>query len=121
MHRNTRLPSPWLPGILAVCAVLLLGTLAAAKDPPREQVEFFEKKVRPVLAEHCFACHSAAKGKKKGGLLLDSREAILQGGDTGPALVPSEPDKSLLIKAIRHTDPDLKMPPKNPLTAMQVA
>src|SRR4051812_15458632 len=61
-----------------------------------EQIEFFEKKVRPVLAEHCYRCHSADAKKLKGGLRLDSRGAVLQGGDTGPAVVPGEPDKSRL-------------------------
>jgi hypothetical protein len=120
-ERMPKLPGRWFGPGLAVVIAGLVAAPACAKDPPREPVEFFEKKVRPVLAEHCFACHSAAKGKKKGGLLLDTREASLQGGDTGPAIVPGEPEKSLLIRAIRQTDPDLKMPPKNPLTAAQVA
>src|SRR5258708_19141073 len=82
------------------------------KAPDPTAVEFFEKKVRPVLAEHCFACHSTTAKKKRGGLMLDSRAAVLKGGDTGPAVHPGEPEKSLLIKAVRYADPDLRMPPK---------
>jgi hypothetical protein len=101
--------------------VFLFAAPASAKEPTRAQLEFFEKKVRPILANQCFSCHSAAQGKKKGGLLLDSREAILKGGDTGPALVPGDPDKSLLIRAIRYADVNLQMPPKKKLSATEVA
>ena len=65
-----------------------------------------------MLANNCYKCHSAEAEKVKGGLLLDTREALLKGGDTGPAIVPGDPEKSLLIKAVRYTDPDLQMPPK---------
>src|SRR5215212_1887168 len=85
-------------------------------------MEFFEKKVRPVLVESCYKCHSPTSEKVKGGLMLDTREAMLQGGDSGPSLVPGDPEKSLLIKAVRYTDEDLKMPPKNKkLSAEQIA
>ena len=91
--------------------ILLMPSVRAATDAAG--VEFFEKKIRPVLVEHCYDCHSADAKKVKGGLLLDTREGSLKGGDNGPALVPGNPDKSLLIKAVRYTDPDLQMPPKN--------
>lgn len=81
---------------------------------------FFESKIRPVLVKHCYECHSAESGKTKGGLALDSKRGLLQGGDTGPAVVPGEPSKSLLLKAIRHEDPDLEMPPKGPALAKAV-
>jgi mono/diheme cytochrome c family protein len=77
-----------------------------------QQSEFFEGKIRPLLAAHCLKCHSAAEGNTKGGLALDSRDATLKGGDSGPALVPGNPDKSLLIRAVRYTDPNVQMPPK---------
>jgi hypothetical protein len=81
------------------------------KEPSREGVEFFEKKIRPVLAESCYACHSARAKKPQGGLLLDSVEGMRRGGASGqPAIVPGDPEKSLLIKAIRYTDPKLQMP-----------
>jgi hypothetical protein len=76
-----------------------------------EGLEFFEKKIRPVLADNCYACHSATAKKPAGGLLLDSREALLKGGASGQAaIVPGNVEASLLIKAIRHTDAKLQMP-----------
>jgi hypothetical protein len=92
-----------------------------ATAPTAEQVAFFESRIRPVLAEHCYECHSATAPKLKGGLLLDSRAGVVQGGDTGPAMTPGDPDASLLIQAIRRTDPNLAMPPKTPLPAQAVA
>ena len=86
-------------------------------------VEFFEAKIRPLLVDHCYSCHSkqAEKGVK-GGLYLDSKEGVLKGGDTGPALVPGEPERSLLIRAVRYTDENLQMPPKGKkLSAEQIA
>jgi hypothetical protein len=81
------------------------------KEPSREGVEFFEKKIRPVLVESCYACHSAKAKQPQGGLLLDSLEAMRKGGASGqPAIVPGDPEKSLLIRAIRYTDPKLQMP-----------
>jgi hypothetical protein len=92
-------------------AVTLAGAGVSAAALPREQVEFFEKKIRPVLVESCYKCHSAEAGKPKGALRLDFRDGLLQGGDSGPALVPGNPDQSLFIKAIRYTDKELQMPP----------
>ncbi len=92
--------------------IIAMG-VAGAADPAG--VDFFETKIRPVLAEKCYGCHSvAAEGRKKlkGALYLDSKEGVLKGGDTGAALVPGDPDKSLLIKAIRYHDDDTAMPPK---------
>lgn len=82
-------------------------------NPSPEQLDFFETKVRPVFADHCYSCHSEKAEKVKGDLRLDTPESITRGGSTGPALVPGNPDGSLLIKAVRYTDPDLQMPPKN--------
>jgi cytochrome c553 len=93
-----------------------------AAEPTKAQLDFFESKVRPVLANNCYKCHSTKAEKVKGGLLLDSREAVLKGGDSGPALVPGNPEKSLLIKAVNYTDPDLQMPPKgDKLSDQQIA
>src|SRR5205814_8423084 len=83
--------------------------------------ELFEKKVRPILAERCFSCHSAQAEKLKGSLFLDTREGFLKGGDTGPAIVAGDPKKSLLMKAVHWEDDDLKMPPKKKLSAEQIA
>jgi hypothetical protein len=82
-------------------------------------VEFFEKKVRPLLVERCFECHSG--NETNGGLSLESRSAILKGGDSGPALVPRKPEMSRLIEAVRYGNEDLKMPPKNRLSEEEVA
>ena len=99
---------------LCVAFSLLLSTGAFADDNPTapkvEGIEFFEKHVRPVLVKHCYSCHSAESKKLRGELRLDTREGVLKGGATGPSVVPGSPDKSLLIRAIRHTDDDLKMP-----------
>jgi hypothetical protein len=82
-------------------------------------LEFFEKSVRPLLHENCQSCHGSAK--QKGNLRLDSREAILQGGDNGPAVVPGHPEKSLLIKAIGYGEDDLRMPPRSKLAPQHIA
>ncbi|TMQ01810.1 MAG: hypothetical protein E6L09_01855, partial [Verrucomicrobia bacterium] len=98
----------------AAPTLLFLSFLAfsATADPNRADAEFFEKKIRPVFVEHCYKCHSQEAEKVKGGLLLDTRDGLLKGGDTGPAIVPGDPDKSLLIKAVRYIDEDLQMPPR---------
>ncbi|HXG61209.1 MAG TPA: PSD1 and planctomycete cytochrome C domain-containing protein [Planctomycetota bacterium] len=95
----------------------------AQQEPPadREGIEFFEKKIRPVLVEKCYSCHSAQAPKLKANLRLDSREGLLKGGDMGPALKPGDPDGSLLIQAIRYKDEDLRMPPKERLPKEVVA
>ena len=72
--------------LATVAGSLMLPALAAAADSA--MLEFFEKKVRPVLVEHCYQCHSAQAKKPRGGFRVDSRAALLAGGDTGPALVP---------------------------------
>src|SRR5947209_15584925 len=101
------------PCAMGFSLLLAGGWLRAAEPTPSpEGFELFEKKVQPILVENCYKCHSHDADKIKGGLLLDSQEAALKGGDTGPALVPGKPEESLLIKAIRYTDPDLQMPPK---------
>src|SRR5579862_2164684 len=97
----------------ALIAGLVVGwsRLGAAQEGAASGTEFFERKIRPVLAERCLACHSAGAKKQKGGLALDTREGLLKGGDSGPALVSGDVEKSLLLKAIRYADPELRMPP----------
>src|ERR1044072_898481 len=90
-------------------------------EADRSSAEFFEKRVRPVLAGRCYGCHSLQAEKLKGGLRLDSYAALMKGGESGPVLVPGEPDKSRLIEAIRYTNPDLQMPPKARLSDEQIA
>ncbi|MDR3639023.1 MAG: DUF1549 domain-containing protein [Isosphaeraceae bacterium] len=86
-----------------------------------EQAKFFESKIRPVLASQCAKCHSSSAEKVKGGLLVDTREGLRKGGDTGPAVVPGNPGESLLVTAIRYEDESLKMPPKEKLPDAVVA
>jgi len=99
----------WVALVLALMIAggpnLPAGEPAAGDDPET----FFELKVRPVLAGTCVKCHGAVK--ESGGLRLDSREAMLKGGESGPAVVPGNPAKSLIIQAIRHEDESLEMPP----------
>ena len=83
-------------------------------------LSFFESKIRPVLSEKCYDCHSARGDKIKGGLRLDHIDLILEGGDTGPALVRGNPDDSLMVEAIRYQESDFQMPPKGKLTDSQI-
>jgi hypothetical protein len=85
----------------------------------KEQVEFFEKRIRPVLVEHCYECHSTKAEKLKGSLLLDHREAVLKGGESGPAVVPGDPDGSLVLQALRYEN--FEMPPKGKLSPEVIA
>jgi len=93
--------------LIAISLVAFTTTRLSAQETG---AEFFEKKIRPVLVEHCYKCHSRQAGKERGGLLLDTREALRRGGDSGPAIVPGKPSESVLIKSMRHTDAKLKMP-----------
>src|SRR5262245_3785449 len=92
-------------GTILLCLIeaVWLAPLAAAEAPA--EVEFFEKKIRPVLVSKCLKCHSAQKSSGK--LRVDSRAALLRGGASGPALVPSNPEVSLFLKALRHQDAEL--------------
>lgn len=102
--------------------LLLAPSLARAEPPSPEGVEFFEKKIRPVLVERCFKCHSSEAPKLKGGFKLDSREGLLKGGDSGPAIAPGDPGKGLLLKALGYTGMDVPpMPPDGKLSEAQIA
>src|SRR6516162_2280546 len=101
-------------------ALFLITFSARGSDP--SSAEFFETKIRPVLHEHCLPCHGGdAKKAPKGGLRLTGRDAILKGGDSGPAVVAGEPGKSRLIEAVGYVNPDLQMPPKGKLPASAIA
>jgi len=95
------------------------ATAERAQTEPRpatpEEAKFFEERIRPVLASACYSCHSASAAKLKSGLRVDSRAALLAGGDTGAAIVPGDADGSLLIQAVRREDADFAMPPKEKL------
>lgn len=102
--------------LLAVLMIILFGVPANAqvtKDDSRK-LEFFENRIRPVLIKHCFPCHSGESDEIKGGLRVDSRPALIRGGDSGTAIVPFQPDKSLLLSAMRYDEaempPDGKLP-----------
>lgn len=100
----------------AVCGVLLGSPLPATAEEQQstsEQIEFFEKRIRPVLVEQCYSCHSKAAKKIQGGLLLDTRAGIRAGGDSGPGVVPGDEEESLVLSALRHES--FEMPPKGRL------
>jgi len=100
------MPTTRLGGLCGGVVVSIASLFAATPNAP-DSPDFFESKIRPILANSCYACHTASQ---LGGLRVDSRDAILKGGKSGPAIVPGDPDKSLLIRAVRQTDPKLKMP-----------
>ncbi|HWB00009.1 MAG TPA: PSD1 and planctomycete cytochrome C domain-containing protein [Pirellulales bacterium] len=102
-----------------VLALVAASAAATAAEIPSEHLEFFEKQVRPLLAEHCYECHSTQAKSLKGGLRLDSRDAVLKGGDSGEAVVPQKPDESNLIQAIRWQGSE--MPPTGKLPADKIA
>ena len=89
----------------------LISSSALAADG----IAFFEQKVRPVLVQHCYSCHSAEAKKLKGNLFLDSKAGWEKGGDSGePAILPGNPEGSLLIRTVKHLEEDMEMPPKKP-------
>lgn len=100
---------------------LMAGVCAASEPqtPTAEQISFFESKIRPVLTEQCYSCHSADAKSLKASLQVDHRAGLLAGGESGPAVVPGKPDESLLIGAIKYED--FEMPPKGKLPADVIA
>lgn len=104
--------------LAAVACGAALPSFAATPDAAG--VDFFEKQVRPILISRCYDCHSHEAGKTKGGLALDSRDELLKGGDTGPGLVAGDPEKSLIVDAVRYKNHDLQMPPKKAIPAAEV-
>jgi hypothetical protein len=112
---------------MSLNTVILAVVVLVAGEPGRndrrtgaESIAFFEKKVRPLLVNNCNNCHSA-NTNAKGGLRVDDRNGLIQGGNRGPAIVPGDPENSLLIQAVLQNDEDLKMPPKKRLAAEDVA
>src|SRR5688572_8549403 len=97
-----------------------LAPLLRAADPTPEQIEFFEKRIRPVLARACYQCHSTAVASPMGDLRVDSRDALFQGGKLGPAIRPDDPERSLLLQAVSHKE-KLKMPPSGKLPDNEIA
>lgn len=114
MRRPTRAPA--LSRTLLALAILGPGFTRADEDAG---LDFFESKIRPVLVESCYSCHSAGAESIKGGLRLDTREGLRKGGDIGPAVVPGEPAESLILDALRY---DLvEMPPSGKLPDRVIA
>lgn len=113
-------PAVWLIIPLLPFAPLPGATADASSPAGAANAALFERKIRPLLVEHCHACHSSAAKKKKGGLFLDSRDAILRGGDSGPAALPGNPKASLLIRAVNHEGAELHMPPKGRLAQREI-
>ena len=84
-------------------------------------VAFFEKKIRPILVKRCYECHSEKAQEQEGGLLLDRSSGWLKGGNTEKAVIPGNPDASLLVKAVRYQDESLQMPPNKKLPVAEIA
>ena len=117
-------PRPWIVSACCVFAATAAGRISAAQAekpapvPTPQQVEFFEATIRPVLIDTCGECHT---DDEEGDLRTDSRAALLKGGETGPAIVPGDPEKSLLIHVIRRDEGFPRMPKsKTKLTAETV-
>ncbi len=108
---------------LAVIAVFVPTVSRAAEtSADAANIAFFEQHVRPLLVTHCYQCHSAESDIVQGSLLLDSKPGWEKGGDSGPAIVPGEPEKSLLLRAVQYSDDeDVQMPPKGKLAANEIA
>ncbi len=105
-----------LKASIFVWLALSFATSANSRENRALDTDFFERRIRPILVDHCYECHSEAAGEQQGGLLLDRQSGWLDGGDNNWAVVPGEPESSLLIKAIRYDDAELKMPPDNKLS-----
>ncbi|MCY2981431.1 MAG: PSD1 and planctomycete cytochrome C domain-containing protein [Planctomycetota bacterium] len=108
---------------LLICSFALLNgiSVATATEPSPDQLAFFEGKVRPLLIKHCYECHSAETKKLKGGLLLDSKEGWMAGGDSGEAIEPGNPNESRLIESVRYKNSHLQMPPKYQLSEAEIS
>ncbi|HZL34662.1 MAG TPA: DUF1549 domain-containing protein, partial [Tepidisphaeraceae bacterium] len=112
---------PMYKACVAILALaLLVASPARGADPNGLDAQYFEMKIRPLLVERCFKCHSTNAAKLKGGLYADSLGGLLKGGDDGPAVIPGHPEQSRLIEAIGYQNPDLQMPPKGKLPAEQI-
>jgi hypothetical protein len=114
--------SLWFTGIFLSCGFVSPARAAGGEGQKTDPaaIEFFEKKIRPVLAEHCYRCHSKDAAKLKANLLLDTGAAMRKGGDSGPSLIPGQPAKSLILQALRHQG-DLHMPPTGKLSDAVIA
>jgi len=108
--------------ILASLLIIFISTAASADESVSDnlrQIEFFETKIRPLLVDRCYKCHSAKSQPLKAGFRLDSKDGLLKGGDSGPAIVPGKPDESLLIESIRYESNE--MPPNEKLSDAEIS
>ena len=101
-------------GLVCAAVATFCDDRLLADSPASDESVFFEAKIRPVLVKHCYRCHSESADEIQGGLRLDTRAATRLGGDSGPAVTPGEPSKSLMLSAIRHSG--VKMPPDEKLS-----
>jgi mono/diheme cytochrome c family protein len=119
------LASPMIRFTLLFTTMVLVGASSIVAEPQgsssAKDDQFYQAKVYPILSTQCFSCHSHKEKKSKGGLMLDSRGAVLQGGDDGAVVVPGKPEESLLLKAVEHSANVQPMPPKSKLTDEQIA
>ena len=99
-------------------AVALIALAAAAAADSKEDREFFERRIGPILRDSCLKCHGGERTRNS--LDVSTRQDLLRGGDAGPAIIPGDPDRSLLIKAVRYQD-NLHMPPKGKLAADKIS
>src|SRR5262249_46448540 len=106
--------------VMVLLAACLPAAHADSTAPSPTDPDFFEKRIRPLLVEHCHACHSAT-GNTRGGRRLDSAAALSRGGDSGPVVVAGQPGKSLLIQAVRHEHARIQMPPRGKLPDRDLA
>lgn len=117
MHpTSTRRAHQWL----SIVACLAVASGIGAAETTDLQLQFFENEIRPILIEHCYECHSVDSDTAEGGLFLDNRDGWSNGGDSGPTIVPGDPDSSLLMEAVSYKNIDLQMPPDGKLSAEQV-
>lgn len=122
----TTFPLPWpvrpdvrFPMLVAILLLPALSTARGQDQPTAAELDFFERRIRPILVTRCFECHAA--DETNGGLSVESRQQLLDGGDTGPAIVPGAPEKSRLIEAVGYENRDLQMPPRNRLPQDEIS
>jgi len=109
-----------LCSLFLVCLILACPPVRA-QESAAEKTFFFESRIRPLLVENCYECHSQQSSTIKGGLSLDTRQAVAAGGDSGKVVIPGKPEESLLLQSVRYNNTDLQMPPKGRLTDAQIA
>jgi cytochrome c553 len=119
--RPARLLARWACPLLLAAGMVSMMAGQAAAEPNEDGITFFEKSIRPLLVKHCYSCHSAeaeSQGKLQAGLSLDTKEAMLTGGESGPVIVPGKPNESLLIEALKYES--YEMPPSGKLSAEEI-